>query len=93
MNAPFLVAEKFGLQQFLGDGGAVDRDELLVLAGAGVVDRPGELLFAGAALAEEQNRHVPQCGPAGHAHGNPEIAAVADDALEALDILGALAGE
>ena len=87
------MAEKLGFQQFLRDGGAVDRDELLVLAGAGIVDGPGELLFARAAFAEEKHRHIPQCSPPSQSHRNPKVVAFADDALESLDVLRALAGE
>ena len=52
-----LVAEQLGLEQVLGDRGAIDRDEV-ALAPAHLVDRAGEQLLAGAARAEQHDRHV-----------------------------------
>ena len=52
-----LVAEQLGLEQVLGDRGAVDRDEL-ALAAALLVDRAGEQFLAGAARAEQHHRDV-----------------------------------
>ena len=53
-----LVAEQLALEQLLGNRGAVDRDELAVLAAALRVHRAREQLLAGAALAQDQHRHV-----------------------------------
>ena len=52
-----LVAEQLGLEQVLGDGGAIDRDEL-ALAPALLVHGPGEQLLAGAASPQEHHGHV-----------------------------------
>ncbi len=52
-----LVAEQLGLQQGLGDGGAVDGDEL-ALAAALLVNRAGEQFLAGAGRAEQHDRYV-----------------------------------
>ncbi|MNQ84229.1 hypothetical protein D3C85_993500 [compost metagenome] len=54
----FLVTEEFALQQRLGKGRAVDRDEGPGLARAGVVQALGEQLLAGPALAGDQHRRV-----------------------------------
>src|SRR5207249_4064933 len=50
-----LVAKQLGLEDRLGDRGAVDRDERALRARAVVVHRAGEELLAGAALAEQQH--------------------------------------
>ena len=50
-----LVAEELGLEQRLGEGAAVDRDELPAAAGV-VVDGAGDQLLAGARLAGDQHR-------------------------------------
>ena len=50
-----LVAEELALEQRLGDGGAVQRDELLASARLPVVDGLGDQLLAGAALAGDQH--------------------------------------
>jgi hypothetical protein len=49
------VAEELGLEQRLGDGGAVDGDERAVLARAERVKRSGKQLLAGAALSFEEH--------------------------------------
>ena len=46
-----LVAEQLGLEQVLGDRGAVDRDEAAAAAPARLVDAAGEQFLAGAADA------------------------------------------
>ena len=46
-----LVAEELALQQVLGDGAAVDRDERAALARARAVERARDELLADAALA------------------------------------------
>ena len=53
-----LVAEQLGLEQVLGDRGAVDRDEAAAAAPARLVDAAGEQLLAGAAGAEQHHRDV-----------------------------------
>jgi len=53
-----LIAEQLAFQEGLGEGAAVDGDELEVLPRARLVDRPGDHLLAGAALAGEQDRAV-----------------------------------
>ena len=53
-----LVAEQLGLEQRLGNRGAVDGDERPVVARAERVQRAREQLLAGAALALEQHRRV-----------------------------------
>ena len=50
-----LVAEQLALEQLLGNGGAVDRDEIAVRARALRVDGAREQLLAGAALAQHQH--------------------------------------
>ena len=51
-----LVAEQLALEQRLGQGGAVDRDERLAPPGREVVDRLGDQLLAGARFALDQHR-------------------------------------
>ena len=52
---PLLVPEQLALQQRLGQGGAVDRDERAIAAGAVVVDQPGCQFLARAGRAGEQD--------------------------------------
>jgi hypothetical protein len=52
-----LVAEELALEQGLGDGGAIHRQERLIPAPAVVVDRPGHHLFPGAALPPQEDGH------------------------------------
>ena len=52
------MAEELGLQQRLGEGGAVDRDEGLAPPRAAVVQRARHQLLAGAALAGDQHGRV-----------------------------------
>src|SRR5262249_50740338 len=92
-ESPLDVAEEFGFEQFFRERRTVDRHELFRLPGAGVVDGPGELLLASAALAQEQYGNVPLGSPPSQPDGETQVAALADDALEPLDFLGALAGE
>ena len=54
----FLVAEEFGFEQGVGDGGAVHGDERPVGAGGLGVDVAGQHLLAGAALARDEDRGV-----------------------------------
>ena len=53
-----LVAEQLALQQRLGDGGAVQRQERRLRPRPVVVDGAGDELLAGAALAGDQDRDV-----------------------------------
>ena len=59
-----LVAEQLALQQRLGDGGAVDRQERPGGPAAVLVDGAGDQLLAGAALAEDQHGDVLRGDPA-----------------------------
>ena len=58
------MAEELALDEFGGDGGAVDRDERVISALALLVDRPRDQLLAGPALAGDEDiglgpRHLP----------------------------------
>jgi hypothetical protein len=53
-----LVAEQFGFQQGVGDGGAVDGDEALVGARRQFVDAARQHFLAGAGLAQQQHGGV-----------------------------------
>ncbi len=59
-GAPF-EAEQFGLEQSLGNGGAVDRDERPGLARSGFVDGPGEQALACPRLTEDQDGRKVAC--------------------------------
>src|ERR1019366_8048179 len=50
-----LVAEKLRLEEVLGHGAAVDRDEGVGRAGRGPVDRAGHELFSGARVARDED--------------------------------------
>src|SRR6202011_3641220 len=50
----FLVAEQLALQQVLGDGGAVDREEGLLRAPAVLVQGPRDQFLAGTAFAGDE---------------------------------------
>ena len=52
------VAEELGLEQLLGDRGAIDGDERLLAPRTREVKRPGEQLLADARLAMDQHRRV-----------------------------------
>ena len=54
----FLMAEEFAFEELLGDGGAVDGDEILPAALAVMVDGAGDEFLAGAALAGDHHRGV-----------------------------------
>src|SRR5262245_32455299 len=58
-EGPALVAEEFGLEQGLRDGGAVDLDEGSGAPRPRSVDAPGEESFARAGLAQDENRWGP----------------------------------
>jgi hypothetical protein len=62
-EGPLIESEQFGLEQGLGDGGAVDRDKRSSRPGPLVVDGPGEQPFARARLTEDQDgRKSPRPG-------------------------------
>ena len=96
-----LVAEQLGLQEILGQGGAVDGDERAVLARRALVDGPRHALLAGAALAEDehggrgvghlldQRHHAPE-GRAGADH-RPLAQQVVQALLQRLVLLDELA--
>ena len=54
----FLVAEQLGLEQVLGNGRTVDRNEVFVGVRAETMQRACEQFFAGAAFAEQERGHV-----------------------------------
>jgi hypothetical protein len=76
------VAEQLALDEVLGDGAAVHRDEGAGLPRARLVDRLGDGALAGARLAEDDDRGVRLCDalehgedlphPHGSAHERPE---------------------
>ena len=74
-----LVAEELGLEQRLGQGGAVDGDERPLRARAPRVQRPGEELLAGAALAFEQHGDVGRGRPLHRLHGLPQRRRLAEN--------------
>ncbi len=74
-----LVAEELGLEQGLGQGGAVDGDKRPLRARAPHVQRPGEELLAGAALAFEQHGDVGRGGPLDRLHGLPQHRCLAEN--------------
>ena len=58
VKAPLHVAEQLGLEEGLGDGAAVDRDERALRARRAAVDLPRDDLLAGAGLAGDEHRDV-----------------------------------
>jgi hypothetical protein len=66
VKAPFFVAEEFGLEEVLGEGGAVDGDEGLVLAGGVEVEGAGDEFLAGAAFALDEDGGVGVAANPGH---------------------------
>src|SRR5215470_7227660 len=77
------VAEQLGLEQPLGDGRAVHRDDRAVLAVRETVDRPGQHFLAGAALALDEHGDVGRRGPLRHLDHALEALALAHQLLEA----------
>ena len=74
------MAEQFGFQQVLGQGGAVDRDQGLARAGAGTVDGAGHQLLAGAGFPGDEHRGL------GGRHGGDDLAHGADGGAAAQDL-------
>jgi hypothetical protein len=64
-----LVAEQFGFQQVLGDGGAVDGHEGAVPARAGAMDELGQQFLAGAALGLDEDGGAAVRGATGQGQG------------------------
>ena len=56
-----LMAKELALQDVVGDGTAIDRQEALVDARAVDVDGVGDQLLAGAALADDQHARAGRC--------------------------------
>ena len=79
-----LVAEQLGLEDRLGDRGAVDRDERALRARAVVVERAREQLLAGAALAEQQHGRLARRGLHHDVHRAAPRERRADDRAAAL---------
>ena len=93
------VAEELALQQVLGYGAAVDRDESSVGAQALLVDRTRDHALAGAAFATDQHRAVGRCHlgdqavehPHQRRHRGARVVAPADDQLAQRFVLAAQA--
>ena len=54
----FFMAKEFGLEEVLGEGGAIDGDEGLVLAGGVEMEGAGDQFLAGAAFALDEDGGV-----------------------------------
>src|SRR4051812_8265656 len=76
---PRLVTEQFGLDQRLGQGGAVHDDQRLIPARTQPVEALGNELLAGAALADDQHRTVERGRAAGALEGIEKRARLTDD--------------
>ncbi len=76
------MAEQLGIEQRLGQGSAVERDEGGFGPLAGGVDGLGEDLLAGAGLAVDHHRHACARGLRGDRERAAEIGARPDDFLE-----------
>jgi hypothetical protein len=88
-ESPFLVTEKFTLQQLFGEAGAVDGDKWLQSPVAPIMNRPSEELFAGAAFTEKQHGGFARGGFARFRYDLPHGFAVArDEAVAATELLG-----
>ena len=57
-EGPFAVAEELALDEVLGQGAAVDRDEGVAGAAALVVEVAGDQLLAGAGLAQDHHAGI-----------------------------------
>ena len=82
------VAEQLALEQRLGDGAAVDRDERPGRARRLVVDEPRDPLLARAALAGDEHGGVDLGHPARQVHDLPHRAALGDDPQRLVDVAG-----
>jgi hypothetical protein len=85
------VAEELALEHGLGQGGAVERDEVVRAARRVRVDRPRHELLARAALAEDEDRRGGGRDLAEDVEDRLHLLAAADDAFEAVALVeGAL---
>jgi hypothetical protein len=57
-EAAALVAEEFGVDQFVRDGAAIDAQERPALALRELMNHPGDDFFSGAGFAEQQNGEI-----------------------------------
>ena len=89
VNAPFLVAEERALDELLGNGGQVHRDERCVRPARLAMDQPREQLLSGAALAEDEHGRRDLRDLLHQLHDGARAAAGADDEL-AIVLLGDL---
>ena len=60
------MAKKLALQQILGNGGAVDREQALLAPFAVVMDGSGDQFLARSAFARHQNRCIAHRDAANH---------------------------
>jgi len=83
-----LVAKEFGLQQRVGDGGAVFNHKRAARARRGVVHGAGQQLLAGTRFAQHQHRQIVACHLCRQRTDAIERAArCTHDALEAIHLL------
>ena len=80
------VAEELALEQGLGDGAAVDRDERPRRARGLLVDQPRDPLLARSALAGDEHGGIDLGHPARHVHQLPHGGALGDDPQRLLDV-------
>ena len=85
VNAPFLVAEDFGLEQRVGQRRAVHRLELVGAAPAELVDHPRDDFLARSGRAEDQHRDVGLGRGANPLEHDEHLLVAADHFAEALD--------
>jgi hypothetical protein len=89
-ECPLLVTEQLGLDQSVGDGGAVDRDERPIPARTQVVDRSGDQLLAGSGFAFDQDRAL-AVGDQGQCLEEPlHVVTLRDDVFEHVALLDLL---
>ena len=74
-----LMAEQFALQQSVSQGGAVHRQEAMLIAVAMMINRPRDQFLSGAALAADQNGHVLSRHPADLLVNLEHLRAAADE--------------
>ena len=70
-----LVTEELGLEQRLGNRGAVDVDERARATGPGLVDGPGQESLARAGLAEDEDRAAAAGAPVWRARSRADLSA------------------